>query len=77
MRAQGHAAAVTAAGLPAIRLHGLRRTMATLGVAAGASLNYVRDHLGYATVRTTERYAHVDDEAHREIPERSPRGCDG
>jgi integrase len=70
VRTRGHAVAIARAGLPPIRLHDLRHTMATLAVAAGASLNYVRDQLGHATVRTTERYAHVDFQAHREIAER-------
>jgi integrase len=77
VRTRGHAAAIAAAGLPRIRLHDLRHTMATLAVAAGASLNYVRDQLGHATVRTTERYAHVDYQAHREIAERIAAWRDG
>ena len=77
VRTRGHAAALERSGLPPLRLHDLRHTMATLAVSAGASLNYVRDQLGHASVRTTERYAHVDYQSHREIAERIAAWRDG
>lgn len=48
-----------AAGLPDVRLHDLRHTYASQGLAVGASLEVVAELLGHKERRTTERYAHL------------------
>jgi integrase len=50
---QGYA---TAAGLPGIAPHDLRRTCAKLCRAAGGELEQIQLLLGHASVQTTERY---------------------
>ncbi len=48
------------AGLPRIRLHGLRHTMATLMLAQGEHPKIVSERLGHATVGITlDTYSHV------------------
>jgi integrase len=48
------------AGLPRIRLHDLRHTMATLMLAAGEHPKVVSERLGHATVNITlDTYSHV------------------
>lgn len=47
------------AGLPEVRLHDLRHTYASQGLAVGASLEVVAELLGHKERRTTERYAHL------------------
>jgi integrase/recombinase XerC len=44
------------AGLPDVPLHGLRHSFAVDLLLRGASLIQVRDELGHASVKTTERY---------------------
>jgi integrase len=51
----------TAAGLPNVRLHDLRHSFASLGVAKGASLYVVGALLGHRSPKTTARYAHLAD----------------
>jgi integrase len=48
-----------AAGLPDVRVHDLRHTMASLLVANGASLPMIGRVLGHASAQTTQRYAHL------------------
>jgi len=49
-----------AAGLPAIRLHDLRHTSASLGLAAGESLVEVQRRLGHSSITiTADTYTHV------------------
>jgi integrase len=50
---QGYA---TAAGVPGIAPHDLRRTCAKLCRAAGGELEQIQLLLGHASVQTTERY---------------------
>jgi integrase len=45
---------VTKLGLPRIRLHDLRHTYATLGLAAGVPTKVISDRLGHATTSFTE-----------------------
>ena len=46
--------------LPGLRLHGLRHTYASLLLAAGAPLVYVRDQLGHASIQiTADTYGHL------------------
>jgi integrase len=49
--------------LAALRLHDLRHSFASFGAAAGLSLQLVGKTLGHAQARTTERYAHIVEEA--------------
>jgi integrase len=55
-----------AAGLGQVRLHDLRHTYASHLVSRGVSLHIVGKLLGHARAETTQRYAHLADEALRE-----------
>ncbi|MBV5330824.1 MAG: site-specific integrase, partial [Chlorobium sp.] len=48
-----------AAGLPDVRIHDLRHSMASNMVNSGQSLFLVSKVLGHTTLRMTERYAHL------------------
>lgn len=50
------------AGIGDCRLHDLRHSYASVGVAGGDSLYVVGKVLGHAKARTTERYAHLADD---------------
>jgi len=54
--------AVCAYGDKRLRWHDLRHTHASLADAAGISLKSLRDQLGHADSRTTERYMHREQE---------------
>jgi integrase len=54
-----------AAGLADLRIHDLRHTYASHLVSGGVPLHLVGGLLGHARSRTTERYAHLADEALR------------
>jgi integrase len=71
IRRRWHSPTLKAAGLPHIRLHDLRHTAATLAVAGGESILFVQAQLGHTSVRTTQRYAHPDHQAHREAAARA------
>lgn len=61
-----------AAGLPAqYRLHGLRHNLASHLVSSGVDLYTVGKLLTHKDVRTTERYAHLSDEALRTAAQKS------
>ena len=67
-------AAITRAGVPAIRLHDLRHTFATLALGAGAHAKQVQEMLGHADVSITlDIYTHVTEDMHREAAERLGR----
>ncbi len=58
-------AARHAAGLDDVRLHDLRHTVASFSVASGHSLYLTGKLLGHARPETTQRYAHLADDARR------------
>lgn len=51
-----------AAEMPWVRFHDLRHSCASLLVNMGVPLEVIRDILGHTTVKTTERYAHLQTE---------------
>lgn len=59
-----------AAGLDDVRLHDLRHTTGTHAVRLGASAFLVRDKLGHADVRTTDRYVSRDAAPLRDLSDR-------
>ena len=73
VRRRGHDAALQAAGLsPALRLHDLRHSAATLWLGAGESIYFVQQQLGHADIQTTiDQYGHPDKAAHREAAARA------
>ena len=52
-----------AAGLDDVRMHDLRRTLATRAAASGVSLPVLRDVLGHAQITMAARYARMADAA--------------
>ncbi len=61
-------------GLPAIRLHDLRHTWATLALEAGVHPKVVQERLGHANVSITlDLYSHVAPAWRPTPPARSPR----
>lgn len=58
------------AGVPDLRLHDLRHSFASQGLAAGLSLEVVGQLLGHSSVMSTKRYAHlVEDKAKSAVEE--------
>lgn len=51
-----------AAGLDDVRIHDLRHSFASVGVAGGASLPIIGALLGHTQPQTTQRYAHLADD---------------
>ena len=49
-----------AAGLEDVRMHDLRHSFASFLVNSGRSIYKVKELLGHAHIKTTERYAHLD-----------------
>lgn len=50
------------AGLPDVRIHDLRHSFASVGVAGGEGLTLIGKLLGHQHVVTTSRYAHLSDD---------------
>lgn len=57
--------------LSTVRLHDLRHSFASFAVADGATLYMIGKVLGHEQARTTERYAHLDDDPLRVVAERT------
>jgi integrase len=59
-----------AAGIEDVRPHDLRHSFASVLAGSGASLQLIGSLLGHAQVSTTQRYAHLADDARRAAVER-------
>jgi len=60
LRVRSFAPLIARAGVPAIRVHDLRHTAATLMLGQGVPVKVVSEMLGHADIATTLRiYAHV------------------
>ncbi|WP_420383669.1 tyrosine-type recombinase/integrase [Novosphingobium sp.] len=59
------AAATRQAGLPGLRLHDLRHSLASVAVQSGLSLPTIGGLLGHTNQATTQRYAHLDNSSLR------------
>ncbi len=59
------------ANIPDARLHDLRHTFASTLATAGLSLQIIGELLGHAKITTTQRYAHLQDDAVRAATERA------
>lgn len=53
------------AGLEGLRIHDLRHAFASVGVDSGLGLPIIGKLLGHADVKTTQKYAHIGDDASR------------
>ena len=60
-----------AAGLNDLRIHDLRHSFASIAVSGGDSLYLVGKVLGHRQSRTTERYAHLQDDPLRAVANRT------
>jgi integrase len=52
-----------------VRIHDLRHSFASAAINSGASLHVIGKALGHSDIRTTERYAHVQDSSIRDVAE--------
>jgi integrase len=59
-----------AAGLEGLRLHDLRHSFASALASRGASLQLIGELLGHRAIATTQRYAHLSDDALQQAVER-------
>jgi integrase len=58
------------AGFPDLRIHDLRHSFASMGLAAGDTLPMIGALLGHSNPRTTARYAHLADDPKRQAAHR-------
>jgi len=64
------AVVIRRAGLEGLRIHDLRHTHASFGVAAGFGLPIIGKLLGHTQASTTQRYAHLDNDPVRRASKR-------
>jgi integrase len=62
-----------AAGLQDLRIHDLRHAFASVAAMAGDSLLLIGKVLGHRQARTTERYAHLQDDPVRAVADKTAR----
>jgi integrase len=67
----------TAAALDGVRLHDLRHTFASFGVAGGLSLPLIAAILGHRDVKTTKQYAHLADSPVKAAADRTAAAIEG
>lgn len=66
------------AGLPAIRIHDLRHTAASIALAEGLTLEDVKQMLGHANISlTSDTYGHLVRDRKREVASRMQRAMGG
>lgn len=65
-----------AAGLNDVRLHDLRHSFASVAASGGASLPLIGALLGHRHVATTQRYAHLTDDARALVAHRTTEAID-
>ena len=65
-----------AAGLSNLRIHDLRHAFASVAAMAGDSLLLIGKVLGHNQTRTTERYAHLQDDPIRAVADKTSRRID-
>ncbi len=58
------------AGFPDLRLHDLRHSFASIGLASGDTLALIGSLLGHSNARTTARYAHLADDPKKKAADR-------
>lgn len=61
------------AGLNSVRIHDLRHTFASYGLASGGSLPVIGRQLGHSQPQTTQRYAHLADDPVRKLTQDTGR----
>jgi integrase len=64
------------AGLPEVRIHDLRHSFASVGLAGGQALPLIGKLLGHAHVGTTARYAHLADDPVKAAADRISNAVD-
>jgi integrase len=64
------------AGMEDLRIHDLRHSFASFGIAGGSGLYLIGKLLGHAHVQTTQRYAHLADDPVREAANRISAAVD-
>ena len=62
--------AIEKAGIPSIRFHDLRHTVGTRLCRAGVDLSTVKELLGHASLKTTQRYLHSSDKLRQQAVEK-------
>lgn len=65
------------AGLSGVRLHDLRHTFASFGVAGGLSLPLIAAILGHRDVKTTQQYAHLAESPVKAAADRTAAAIEG
>ncbi|MBK7832776.1 MAG: site-specific integrase [Gemmatimonadetes bacterium] len=63
----------TDAGLTDVRLHDLRHSVASIAASGGASLPLIGALLGHRDVKSTQRYAHLTDDARKLVADKTAR----